>query len=139
MIQVAARIVIWVIVIALAYVILGPKGFDSSDSDNPFASETPLYLPAAKPPRLRELERRLHDGALGADDAQEYHALLKRHQAAFWQDRGETVEQALADVGNGRRARLQQILIERGLSDDEMRVFFTVLDRDHPRLLDDRD
>ena len=139
MIHVILRIVVWALVIGMGYLILGPELFDSSRIDNPFQSEATLYLPPQKSPRLIEYEQRLQQGMLAADDLAEYQALLKERQAGFWKGSDMTVEQALAGVNTQRKAHLATLLKERGLSDEELGVFFAVVQRDSPALLKDRD
>lgn len=139
MLQVALRIAVWVLVFGIGYLVFGPQLFDSSDNNNPFASEKALYLPPQKPQRLRDLEQAATQRALSADEAAQYLELGKTYQANFWQTEGTTVRQALADAATQRRVRLIDVLAGRGLSADEIGVFFMVLDRDHPGLLDDQD
>lgn len=135
--HVLARVAVWILVLGIAYLVLGPQVFDSSTADNPFHSNAPLYLPPEKSPRLRELEARLAAGGLTGDAAGEYRALARDWQADFWNGRDLTVEQALGDATAHRRERLLTVLAGRGLSADEAAAFFTVVQRDRPGLLDD--
>lgn len=138
MIQVWLRIAIWVIVIGIGYLLLGPKLFDSSPESPPFGSGTELFLPPAKPPRLLELEAILPSRALTADEVAEYQALVDDRNARFWRREGVSVGEALSGVETGRRAHLASLLAQRGVSEAEAAVFFMVLERDHPDLLADR-
>jgi hypothetical protein len=76
---------------------------------------------------------------LAADELAEYQALVKERQAGFWKGSDLTVEQALAGVNARRKEHLASLLKERGLSDEELGIFFAVVQRDSPALLKDRD
>ena len=140
MIHVLPKIAVWLLVIGGAYLIFGPQSFDSSGGGNPLQNgSSQLYLPPAKSDRLMSYERRLEAGQLRPAEFAEYQALAKTHQSSFWEGDGLSVEQALSDVENNRSEHLASILAKRGLSNEEQAVFFTVLKRDHPELLEDRD
>ena len=139
MIQVALRVMVWVLVLGGAYILFGPELFDSSESTNPFASDSVLFLPPPKSPRLVEYEEMLKQRALTAEEAAEYRSLVKDRQSRFWQREGTSVEDALAGVKSQRKQRLVEILSQRGMTQDESAVFFMVLERDHPSLLADRE
>ena len=139
MVQVIARIVVWVVVIGAGYLLFGPDLLDSSRGSNPFENEATLYLPPAKTQREREYERLLAAGELQEHERVEYQALVARRQADFWKGDGLAVEEALAGVQHGRRSHLLDLLYERGLSAEEAAVFLRVVERDNPTLLADRD
>jgi hypothetical protein len=139
MIQVIARIAVWVVVIGAGYLLFGPDLLDSSRSANPFENASVLYLPPAKTQREREFEGLLASGGLQEHERAEYQALVARRQADFWKGDGVSVEQALAGTTRGRRSRLLDLLYERGLSAEEAAVFLRVVERDNPALLADRD
>lgn len=138
MAQVGLRIAIWVLVLGIAYFVFGPKVFDSSGDSNPFTSEKALYLPPEKPQALRDFEHLAGQRALTDGEQAQYRSAMKAYQGDFWRAEGTTIEQALAEFPNQRRERLIDILQARGLSPSEINVFFMVLNRDHPDLLDDR-
>ena len=138
MIQAVARIAVWLLVIGLGYMLFGPELFDSSRSENPFASDAPLFLPPVKTQRLLEYEAILDERVLSEQEADEYRSLVRDRQSRFWQGDGVSVEDALADVKTERKGRLIEILIQRGMSQDELAIFFMVLERDHAALLADR-
>ena len=60
----------------------------------------------------------------------EYRSLVCGRQSRFWQDGGVSLEEVLAGVITERKARLIEILIKRGMSEDKLAIFFTVLERD---------
>lgn len=138
MIHVLLKVLVWVVVLGVGYVIFGPQSFDSSGGGdslrNPSAQ---LFLPPAKSERLVDYERRLAAGQLQPAEFSEYQALARAHQSRFWRGGELSVEEALAGVRSHRGERLAAILEERGLSQEEQSVFFTVLQRDHPDLLED--
>ncbi|MCB1800585.1 MAG: hypothetical protein KDI82_02750 [Gammaproteobacteria bacterium] len=138
MAQVGLRIAIWVLVLGIAYFAFGPKLFDSSGDGNPFTSDKALYLPPEKPQALRDFERLAGQRDLSDSEQADYLAAMQAYQGIFWRAEGTTIEQALAGFPNQRRERLIDILRARGLSPSEINVFFMVLNRDHPDLLDDR-
>jgi len=138
MIHVLLKIVVWIVLIGIAYRVFGPQAFDSSDGGNPLnGSTSQLYLPPAKSELLMSYEKRLLVGKLQPDEFFEYQALSRKHQGEFWEGRETSVEAALSGVKNGRGEHLASILGERGLSKEEQSIFFTVLKRDHPRVLED--
>ena len=140
MIHVLPKIVVWLVVIGIAYWIFGPKSFDSSGGGNPLQNvSSQLFLPPAKSERLVGYEQRLEAGQLQPEEFPEYQALAKAYQGRFWEGNGMSVEEALSGVKNHRVENLASILSERGLSKEERFVFFTVLKRDHPELLEDRE
>jgi hypothetical protein len=140
MIQVLPKIVLWVVLIGMAYAVFGPQTFNSSGSGNPLnGSPSQLYLPPAKPERLIVYEQRLSLGTLQPEEFSAYQALSRKHQASFWDGQDKTVEEALSGVTQDRGDYLAAILDERGLSKEEQSIFFTVLKRDHPGLLEDRE
>lgn len=137
MIQVILRIAVWLIVLGIGYLVFGPSAFDSSNSSNPFETGSSLYLPPAKSQRLVDLETLRNQRPLDKEESAEYLALVKERQSAFWQREGVTVEEALSGVRSDRGAHLAKLLEERGLSPEEISVFFVVVERDHPSLLAD--
>jgi len=140
MIQVLPKIVVWVFLIGIVYVVFGPQAFDSSNRGNPLNnSSSPLFLPPAKSERLMVYERRLLVGELQPDELAEYEALSREHQGGFWEGKETSVEEALSGVKNNRSEHLASILGERGLSKEEQSIFFTVLKRDQPAVLEDRE
>jgi hypothetical protein len=140
MIHVLPKIAVWLFVIGGAYLIFGPQSFDSSGGGNLLRPESPqLSLPPAKSDRLINYERRLEAGQLQPAEFAEYQTLAKAHQSSFWGGDGLSVEKALSDVKNNRSEHLVSILAKRGLSKEEQAIFFAVLKRDHPDLLEDRD
>lgn len=140
MIHVWLKIGVWVAVFGIGYLVFGPQLFDSSGVGGPVqGSASQLFLPPAKPKRLIDYERRLALGQLETDEFPEYQALSKAHQGSFWEGGEVSVEQALAGVKHHRGQHLAAILEERGLSKAEQSIFFTVLKRDYPDLLEDRE
>ena len=137
MIQVLLRIAVWLVVLGIGYLVFGPGAFDSSKSSSPFETDASLYLPPARPQRLVDYEALRSERPLTAEESAEYAALVKDRQSTFWQREGVTVEEALSGVKTGRGAHLAKLLEERGLSPDEISVFFVVVERDHPSLLAD--
>jgi hypothetical protein len=138
MIHILPKIVVWLIVVGAAYLIFGPRSFDSSGGGDPLQNaSSQLFLPPAKSERLVRYEQRLQAGQLQAEEFSEYQALAKAHQGSFWEGDGMSVEEALSGVKNHRVEHLASMLAERGLSKEERSVFFTVLKRDHPELLED--
>ena len=51
MIHVGLRILVWVLVLGIGYLVFGPQLFDSSDHANPFDNRAELFLPPAKTQR----------------------------------------------------------------------------------------
>lgn len=137
MIQVLLRVAVWVLVLGIGYLVIGPKMFDSSEPNSPFASGSALFLPPAKTDREVEYEARAGEAELSAAELAEYRRLIQERKSKFWQREGVSVEQALSGVNMGRRERLAEILEQRGLSKDEVSVFLHVVERDHPMLLAD--
>jgi hypothetical protein len=114
--------------------------FNSSPEGGPFQNSTSkLFLPPSKSERLRRYEQLLADDQLGPSEYPEYQALAREYQARFWTGDGMSVEQALSGVKTRRGERLSEILQERGLSNAEQSIFFTLVKRDRPSLLEDRD
>lgn len=138
--QVLPKIVLWIVVIGIAYVVVGRGTFDSPGTDNPLqAPSAELFLPPAKPERLIAFEQRLSADKLQPDELSEYLALSRQYQDRFWKGGETTVEQALSGVQDQRARHLSVILEKRGLSTQEQSVFFTVVKRDYPQLLEDRE
>lgn len=140
MIHVIPKLVVWMLLIGGAYLIFGPQPFDSSRGIDPLRNQSSqLLLPPAKSDRLMNYERRLEAGQLRRDEFALYQTLANEHQSRFWKGDGLSVEEALSGFKNNRGEELASILAERGLSMEEQSIFFTVLKRDHPELLTDRD
>lgn len=140
MIHVFLKIMVWVVVLGIGYFIFGPQSFDSSGGGNPFrSSSSQLFLPPAKSERLMAYERRLATGQLQPAEFPDYQVLAKAHQGSFWEGDELSVEEALSGVRKNRGEHLASVLEKRGLSKEEQSIFFTVLQRDHPELLEDRD
>jgi hypothetical protein len=139
MVQVVARIAIWVLVFGIGYLLLGPQLFDSTPSSDPVGRPaSTLMLPPAKPAELVDYERRIASGQLNPDELPRYQALARDYQAGFWAGSEESVEQALAEIPTDRMAHLLSILADRGLTRDEQSVFITLVKRDAPSFLADR-
>lgn len=139
MLQFFLRIAVWVVMIGIGYLLFGPELFDSSRSPDPFASDKPLHLPPVKAPRHIELEKILEDRRLSEIERTEYQALVQKRQSNFWAVDGISVEKALAGIPKQRKQALVDLLEERGMSNDELAVFLTVVQRDHAALLRDRE
>jgi hypothetical protein len=140
MIQIVPKILVWIVVIGIAYMMFGPQAFDSSGRGDPLhGSSAQRYLPPAKPERLVSYEQRLFAGKLQPEEFSAYQALSRKYQGSFWDGRETTVEEALSGVKLHRGEHLAAILEELGLSQEEQSIFFTVLKRDHPALLEDRE
>ncbi|MGB5563793.1 MAG: hypothetical protein WBN02_15925 [Sedimenticolaceae bacterium] len=139
MIHVLLRIAVWVVVFGIGYLLIGPQLFDSSHRANPFESSKQLYLPPVKSQRLIEYENLLEKRSLEGVEIEEYRALVRERQSNFWKAEGISVEDALAGVKKQRKEHLAALLIERGISDEEAAIFFTVAERDHSALFDDRE
>ncbi len=139
MIQVFLRILVWLLVFGIGYLVFGPTLFDSSDSANPFENPATLYLPAEKTRQQLDYEKLIEERKLTPQESAQYLALVRERQSGFWRQEGVSVEQALADVAQGRKARLVEILERRGLSREEIAIFFAVVERDNPALLEDRE
>jgi hypothetical protein len=139
MIHVYLRLVVWAIVLALAYFMFGSKLFDSSDDAGRVGGDSQIFLPPAKPQELVRYEALSEQRALSGDEAADYRALRKAWEASFWQQQGVSVQEALAGVETNRKARLAEILQQRGIGEDQTEVFLFVVERDHPELLADRE
>lgn len=139
MIHVILRITIWVLVLGIGYLVLGPEVFDSSSRESPFQGQAQIFLPPAKSPRLLEYEQARQQRALSAEEQAEYRRLVQERQSRFWQQEGVSVEEALSGIKTHRQEHLATILEQRGVSPEEAAIFFLVLDRDHPELLADRE
>ncbi|MCG6966365.1 MAG: hypothetical protein LJE59_07635 [Chromatiaceae bacterium] len=139
MIHVLLRVAVWVIVLAIGYLLIGPGVFDSSPADSPFQSDSKIFLPPAKSQRQFEYDEIQKERSLNAEESAEYRKLVQERESRFWQQQGVSVEEALSGVKTQRKARLAEILQERGMSREEAAVFFLVLERDHPELLADRE
>lgn len=138
MIQVGLRVLVWALVLGMAFVLFGPGVFDSGRDSNPVGSQEPLYLPPEKSAQLLAWERQAAAGTLTADERAAYEAEARAWQTRFWSGSELSVEAALADVSAGRRSHLVATLISRGLAEDEVAVFLAVVVRDRPDLLADR-
>lgn len=138
MIHVLLRVLVWVVVIGVGYLLVGPKLFDSSSIDNPFASDAAIFLPPPKSQRHLEFDEILAARPLNEEELAEYRKLVRERQSRFWQQSGVTVEEALSGVKTQRREALASLLEQRGVTQEEAAVFFLVLERDHPALLADR-
>ncbi len=138
MIQVLLRIAIWLIVLGIGYLMIGPQVFDSSGNASPFKSVSALYLPPPRSPRLAEYETLAQQRPLNPDEMADYRALDKSRNATFWQQQGISVESALADVTSQRRQHLVTLLQQGGATNEEIATFLLVAGRDHPDLLKDR-
>lgn len=139
MIHVLLRVAVWVLVIGIGYLVIGPELFDSSQNNSPFESRSTLYLPPPKSQRQLEYEEITQNRVLNADELAEYRALVEDRQSRFWQQDGVSVEQALSGVKTQRKERLAEILEKRGMAPEETAIFFVVLERDHPALLADQE
>lgn len=139
MIHVYLRILVWVLVFGIGYLVFGPELWDSSGKTDPFASDKPVYLPPVRPARLIELERALQQRELTLTEMADYQTLTRDRHSGFWAEHGATVQSALAGIKQQRRQHLVGLLRERGMSDQEMAIFLTVLERDHAALLQDRE
>jgi len=139
MIHVLLRIAVWLAVFAIGYLVFGPQLFESSRNANPFGSEKILYLPPVRAERLIEYEKLLERRRLDGDEAREYKTLVEERQSGFWASEGLSVEEALAGIETQRKERLIGLLVERGMTGDEIAIFVAVLERDHAHLLSDRE
>ena len=138
MIHVVLRVLVWVAVLGVGYLVFGPQLFDSSETANPFGRSSTLFLPPAKQQREIEFERMIEQRGLGAKERAEYDALVQARRANFWKGEDTPVEEALADVTTQRSIYLMSLLEQRGWSRQEAAMFVTVVRRDHPELLEDR-
>jgi hypothetical protein len=138
MIHVLLRIAVWVVVFGIGYLVFGSQLFDSSQSANPFESESTIFLPPAKSDRQIEYEELMQTRKLDSDELAEYRSLAFERESKFWQREGVSVEEALSGVKRQRKQHLASILEQRGMSNDESAIFFMVVERDHPALLDDQ-
>ena len=139
MIHVLLRILVWVVVLGVGFLVFGPQLFDSSETANPFGRSQTLFLPPAKQQREIEFEKLARQGALSPEERVEYEALVKSRRSSFWKGRDASVEEALSGVKTQRGAYLVNLLEQRGWSRDEAVMFLTMVRRDHPDLLADRD
>jgi hypothetical protein len=139
MIHVLLRIAVWAAVIGIGYLAFGPQLFDSSRSADPFESSSEIFLPPAKSDRHIEYEELMNERRLSPEESAEYRSLIQERGSRFWQREGVSVERALSGVKTQRKERLAKMLEQRGLSKEELAVFFMVLERDHPALLADRE
>lgn len=139
MVQVLLRIAVWVIVLGVGYLVFGPGVFDSSPGGNPVAGNSTLFLPPAKSARELEYDTISQERALSPEESTEYLQLVRQRTSRFWQQEGVSVEEALSGVTSQRKARLVEILRERGLGGEEIGSFLIVVERDHPDLLADQE
>lgn len=139
MIHVYLRVVVWAIVLALAYFMFGSQLFDASDDAGRTGGDSQIFLPPAKPQEVVRYEALSEQRALSSDEAADYRALRTAWEAGFWQQQGMSVQEALAGVETNRKARLAEILQQRGIGQDQAAVFLFVVERDHPDLLADRE
>jgi len=139
MIHVLLRIAVWVLVFGIGYLVFGPQLFDSSRSADPFASDEKLFLPPVKDQRQIEYEKIMTKRELERGELEAYRALVRERQSKFWAREGISVEQALSGVQKQRKEFLIKLLMDRGMSSDELTVFLMVLERDHAALLADRE
>jgi hypothetical protein len=139
MIQVLLRIAVWVLVLGGGYLVFGPQLFDSSGKDNPFESDSKIFLPPQKTKPQIDYERIMQERRLQPEELAEYQALSQKREANFWQQAGVSVEEALSGIQRQRKQSLAKILQQRGMSRDEIAIFLMVVERDHPGLLADRD
>jgi hypothetical protein len=98
-----------------------------------------MFLPPAKSDRQVEYEKMMNERRLSPEEAVAYQSLVVERESRFWQRDGISVEEALSGVKRQRKQRLAEILEQRGASKEEVVVFFMVLERDHPKLLEDRE
>jgi len=137
MIHVSLRIAVWVVVFGMGYLIFGAQLFDPSQSANPFESGAAFFLPPARSDRQIKYEELMNTRTLEPTELAEYQSLVLERESRFWQQEGVSVEEALAGVKKQRKQHLASILKRRGLSDEESAIFFMVVERDHPLLLED--
>lgn len=98
-----------------------------------------LFLPPVKAQRQIEYEEILKERSLEAEELAEYQALVRERQSIFWRGDGVSVDEALSGAKKQRKEHLVATLVERGMSNAELVVFLTVVERDHSDLLDDRE
>lgn len=139
MVHLLLRIAVWVVVLGIGYLVLGPGLFDSTPDDSPFESGSTIFLPPPKSQRHLEYDEVSRERALNAEEQADYRALVQDRQSRFWQQQGVSVEQALAGVETQRKEHLARILEQRGLTSEEAAVFLFVVERDHTALLEDRE
>ena len=139
MIHVLLRILVWVVVLGGAYLVFGPQLFDSSETANPFGRGEALFLPPAKQQREIEFEKIVGQRALSPEERDEYESLVQARRTGFWQGAEISVEEALSGVKTQRAAFLAAMLEQRGWSREEATMFVTVVRRDRPEVLADRD
>lgn len=138
MIHVVLRVLVWVLVLGIGYLVFGPQLFDSSDTANPFGRSSTLFLPPAKQQREIEFEHALERRGLSTKERAEYEALVQARRANFWKGEDTSVEEALAGITTNRSFHLMDLLEQRGWSRQEAAMFLTVVRRDNPELLKDR-
>lgn len=138
MIHVGLRILVWMLVLGIGYLVFGPRLFDSSDHASPFDNRAELFLPPAKTQRELEYEDLRQRRTLSPEELTEYEALVRNRRAAFWKGSDLSVAEALSGVATQRKAHLAALLRQRGLTDEEVGVFLTVVGRDQPALLVDK-
>ena len=139
MIQVLLRVAAWITVFGIGYLYFGPEVFRPSEDNKQVTDKPPLYMPPIKTQRLLALEKQLQTSPLSGNEADEYQQLVRKRQSDFWSNKDLTVEQALAGVKTQRKQRLIEILLERGISKDELVIYLAVAERDHAYLLEDRE
>lgn len=139
MVHLLLRIAVWVVILGLGYLLIGPKLFDSSPDVSPFEGTSTIFLPPVKSPRHAEYDAMSKQRTLSAEEMEEYRGLVRERESKFWQREGVSVEEALAGVKTQRKQYLAELLAQRGVTEEEAAVFFLVLERDNPRLLADRE
>ena len=139
MIHVSLRILVWVLVLGIAYLAFGPQLFDSSETANPFGRGEVLFLPPSKQQREIELENIVGQRALSPEERSEYESLVQARRAAFWKGEETSVGEALSGVKTQRAAVLVALLEQHGWSREEATMFWVVVRRDNPDVLADRD
>ena len=109
MIHVLLRIAVWVVVLGIGYLVLGPQVFDSSPSQSPFESNSKIFLPPARSERETEYEAVRKERSLRPEEAADYQSLVRERESRFWQREGVSVEEALFGINTQRKARLAEI------------------------------
>ena len=138
MVHVVLRVLVWVVVLGVAYLAFGPQLFDSSETANPFGRTSTLFMPPAKQQREIELERMIEQRELSSQERAEYESIVQARRASFWKGEGMSVGEALTGVTQQRSTYLMQLVEQRGWTRQEAAMFLTVVRRDCPELLDDR-
>ena len=139
MVHFLLRIAVWVVVLGIGYLVIGPELFDSSPSVSPFEHKSQIFLPPAKSQRQSEFEQISEERRLNAEELAEYRGLVQERESKFWQQEGVSVEEALSGVKRQRKERLAMLLEQRGMTKEEVAVFLLVIERDQATLLEDRD